>query len=219
MRAAGGCEAAPHSPLRSKSTTLILTQHGILIAFTRSSRAARSPDDGWCELTGRWTSWAEGKLGAARYRASTPSSLVTVCVFRACWTFVRTRESLLTCEGEKEESGAGEGRRGGKEALKWCLTWEERRGAAAHAQYGSRWPDGSASHPKPQSQPSTAPHLLVIFRPLKVHYLVYGKTFHCGEKDLHCTFFWCLNKLNIWALFAFMTEKNVLVCTILSWIL
>lgn len=28
------------------------------------------------------------------------------------------RESLLTCEGEKEESGAGEGRRGGKEALK-----------------------------------------------------------------------------------------------------
>lgn len=68
-------------PLRSKSTTLILTQHGILIAFTRSSRAARSPDDGWCELTGRWTSWAEGKLGAARYRASTPSSLVTVCVF------------------------------------------------------------------------------------------------------------------------------------------
>lgn len=36
--------------------TWILTQWGILIAFTSSSGAARSPDDGWCVLTGRWTS-------------------------------------------------------------------------------------------------------------------------------------------------------------------
>lgn len=35
--------------------TWILTQWGILIAFTSSSGAARSPDDGWCVLTGRWT--------------------------------------------------------------------------------------------------------------------------------------------------------------------
>lgn len=36
--------------------TWILTQWGFLIAFTSSSGAARSPDDGWCVLTGRWTS-------------------------------------------------------------------------------------------------------------------------------------------------------------------
>lgn len=39
-----GCEAAPILPQQSK--TLILTQQDILIAFTSSSRAAWSPDEG-----------------------------------------------------------------------------------------------------------------------------------------------------------------------------
>lgn len=55
-----GCAALPHR------TTQILTQWGILIAFTSSSGAAWSPDNGWCVLTGRWTS----RVVAGHVRAS-----------------------------------------------------------------------------------------------------------------------------------------------------
>lgn len=94
-----GCEAGPIAPRQSK--TLILTQQDILIAFTSSSRAARSPDYAWCELTGRWTSWAERRPGSCRSCETVEGVwLGAVCV-------------TISCVGTA---------RGGKVGLKWCST-------------------------------------------------------------------------------------------------
>ena len=41
---------------------------------------------------------------------------------------------------------------------------------------------------------------------LKVHYVVLGKNCESEEKDLHWLILLCLNKLNEYTLFVFMTE-------------